>query len=38
MDKIVQMIDNECKHLIQVGYSKEAENGVRRIFIRIIKI
>jgi hypothetical protein len=36
--KIVQIIDNEYKHLIQVGYLKEAENGVRRIFIRIIKI
>jgi len=31
-EKIIQSIDNECKHLIQVGFLKEAENGVRIIF------
>lgn len=27
--KIVQIIDHETKHAVQVGYSKEAELGVR---------
>lgn len=32
-DKIVQIIDNESKHAAQVGSVKEAEMGVRNIFI-----
>ena len=30
-EKIKQTIDNECKHTAQMGYSKEAEIGVKNI-------
>jgi len=28
--KIIQIIDNECKHSAQVGCLRDAETGVRR--------
>jgi hemerythrin len=31
--KIIQTIDNECKNQVQMGNSKEAETGVRKILI-----
>jgi hemerythrin len=36
--KIIQIIDNECNHQVQMGNSKEAEAGVRKILILLFKI